>query len=105
MGIGSAIKQLWNEPIIKEIYALRNITCVEASSAHFWDKVMEIAIKIKRICRQWKMFCCVVKQPLVYTKYAFVSMVIRFIWSMLVDKHQRGANGSIALIMWLLSYS
>jgi len=45
--IGSAIKQLWNEPIVKEIYALRNITCVEASSAHFWDKVMEICDKDK----------------------------------------------------------
>ena len=40
--IASAIKQLWDEPIIKEIYALRSITCIETSSAHFWDKIDEI---------------------------------------------------------------
>jgi len=33
--IGSAVDQLWNEPIVKEIYALRNITCVEASLTSF----------------------------------------------------------------------
>ena len=37
-----AIKLLWNEPIIKEIYNKRNITKIETSSAHFWNKLDEI---------------------------------------------------------------
>ena len=41
--ICSAIKTLWStEPVIKEIYNLRNITRIETSSAYFWDKLNEI---------------------------------------------------------------
>ena len=36
------IKLLWNEPIIREIYEKRNITRLETSSAHFWNKLDKI---------------------------------------------------------------
>ncbi len=37
--ICNAIKCLWKQNIIKEIYNLRNITKIEISSAHFWNKL------------------------------------------------------------------
>eukprot|EP01084_Bolivina_argentea_P078229 141925_1 len=40
--IATAIITLWTEPVIKEIYTLRNITKIETSSAYFWDKMEEI---------------------------------------------------------------
>ena len=33
------IKTLWNEPAIKEMYERRNITGIDDSSAHFWNKL------------------------------------------------------------------
>lgn len=36
------IKSLWNEDIIREIYDKRNITRLETSSAHFWEKLDDI---------------------------------------------------------------
>eukprot|EP01083_Nonionella_stella_P190283 704751_1 len=40
--IASAIQALWAEDIIKEIYSLRDITKIDTSAAHFWDKMDEI---------------------------------------------------------------
>ena len=40
--IATSIKLLWTEPVIKEIYDLRNITKIETSSKYFWDKLDEI---------------------------------------------------------------
>eukprot|EP00484_Ammonia_sp_Unknown_P028915 CAMPEP_0197050434 /NCGR_PEP_ID=MMETSP1384-20130603/25313_1 /TAXON_ID=29189 /ORGANISM="Ammonia sp." /LENGTH=415 /DNA_ID=CAMNT_0042482829 /DNA_START=26 /DNA_END=1273 /DNA_ORIENTATION=- len=37
-----AIATLWSEPAIKEIYDKRNITRLETSSAHFWNRLDEI---------------------------------------------------------------
>lgn len=37
--IVSALKCLWAEPAIKKMYAMRNITKIEDSSAFFWDKL------------------------------------------------------------------
>jgi len=37
-----ALKKLWKEPAIKRMYAMRNITKIEDSSAYFWDKLDEL---------------------------------------------------------------
>merc|ERR1719411_441488 len=41
--IACAIKALWSEPCVKEIYALRSITKIETSSSYFWNKLDQIA--------------------------------------------------------------
>eukprot|EP01084_Bolivina_argentea_P145519 255048_1 len=35
--ITKSIQLLWAEPLIREIYDKRNVTCIETSTAHFWD--------------------------------------------------------------------
>mmetsp|Transcript_27386 Transcript_27386/g.43333 ORF Transcript_27386/g.43333 Transcript_27386/m.43333 type:complete len:448 (+) Transcript_27386:136-1479(+) len=37
--IVAALKTLWGEPAIKKMYAIRNITKIEDSSAYFWNKL------------------------------------------------------------------
>ena len=33
---------LWNEPAIKRMYDMRNITKIEDSSKYFWDKLDQL---------------------------------------------------------------
>merc|ERR1712154_217359 len=40
--ICGAIKTLWNEPKIKEIYELRATLNLEDTSAYFWNKIDDI---------------------------------------------------------------
>ena len=40
--IVGALKILWNEPAIKKIYEMRNITKIEDSSKYFWDKLDQL---------------------------------------------------------------
>ena len=41
--IVTALKMLWDEPAIKKMYELRNITGIEDSSQYFWDILDTIA--------------------------------------------------------------
>eukprot|EP01083_Nonionella_stella_P034657 94818_1 len=40
--ICDAIKSLWSERVVKEIYSFRKVTNIETSSAHFWDKMDQV---------------------------------------------------------------
>ena len=40
--IVAALKTLWSQPAIKRMYAMRNVTKIEESSAYFWNKLDEL---------------------------------------------------------------
>eukprot|EP00485_Elphidium_margaritaceum_P001572 CAMPEP_0202688084 /NCGR_PEP_ID=MMETSP1385-20130828/3624_1 /ASSEMBLY_ACC=CAM_ASM_000861 /TAXON_ID=933848 /ORGANISM="Elphidium margaritaceum" /LENGTH=401 /DNA_ID=CAMNT_0049342969 /DNA_START=42 /DNA_END=1247 /DNA_ORIENTATION=- len=75
----AAIKTLWSEAVVKEIYELRNITKVETSSAYFWDRLDAIQAPDYLPEPQDILMCRVVTTNLSEQKFVMQEEVIHII--------------------------